>query len=75
MTTTAQPTCRVADAIVHWDEVQEGDLVLHWNQFRIVDAINTSRPLAFAFTLDDGETIWHDPLDLVAVRRYVEGED
>jgi len=68
------PGCQVQDVVTYWDQVREGDLVLHRDSLRPVEAIDASRPHALAFIFDGGETVWHAPDAHVAVRRYITEE-
>ena len=60
--------------VTYWDQVREGDLVLHRDSLRPVEAIDATRPHALAFIFDGGETVWHAPDAHVAVRRYITEE-
>jgi hypothetical protein len=71
--------CETVDLIVHWGEVQEGDLVLHDGEMRIVEErmAHTLRPdIKVAFRLS-GLGIWQtcEIAKRTAVTRYVTTTD
>ena len=74
---TVQMECEVADQIVRWDEVREGDLVLYLGTLRQVE---TAR-LRWMLNMGNRVRVKFDeyqhphylpPHDYTAVRRYVE---
>ena len=79
MTTMTRTECEVADRILPWHEVCEGDAVLFIGRLRLVVAMRPAMIpdapyLVGVRLLDGGETqdVKVNSDDLTAVRRYVE---
>lgn len=71
----AAPECRVADQIVRWSEVREGDLVLWDGVLRLVERINLMDSGNAAVVLDGDQHNGTIPAGTyTAVRRYVTEE-
>lgn len=73
------PPSAVADQIVCWDEVQEGDLVVISDQFELAEKIETlpvrTGPGEFIRVTCRGHATDHRPFDPAAVRRYDTSEE
>lgn len=75
MNTVVKTRCETVDQIVRWDEVEEGDLVLHKGERELVVKVieDVSQPAYVALRFGGQSAItWHLRNLETAVTRYIE---